>query len=232
MDPWPRPAPDAPLWRYLPLWKFESLLAERALYFRRAGLLADPLEGTAPATNRAVRPTLLQRYPHFRPWIEPLDAFEAQARRETYLNCWFGGEREDGAMWDDYAEGGRGVAIRTTVARLEAALAPGTGRTVVVLQVRYINRERERFVELGNTLYWYAHKDERFAHEREVRAITIHHDFDAQPAGLFIPVDVTRLFEQIVVGPRAPAETVLRVHDLLADARLPDRIALSMLALR
>ncbi len=186
-DPWPDPPAEARLWRYLSLAKFESLISDKAVYFCQAQRLEDAFEGTAPPTNRAVRPALLERYPQFRPWIEPLDAFEAQARRETYLNCWFTGDDEDPAMWQAYADGGRGVAIRSSVAALRDALVPGPAHAVMVLQVRYIDRERERFVEIGNTIHWYVHKDRRFATEREIRAITIHHDPAGQPVGIKDP---------------------------------------------
>jgi len=36
---------EAPLWRYISIAKLESLLRTGALYFRRADLFEDPLEG-------------------------------------------------------------------------------------------------------------------------------------------------------------------------------------------
>ena len=211
--------------------KFVSLLEKSALYFHRAALLPDTFEGTAPPTNRAIRPALIRRYPQFGPWIEPLDAFEAQARRETYVNCWFSGDAEDAAMWDQYAEGGRGVVIRTTADRFGEAIIANPARGIMLAQVTYIDRERERFVELGNTLYWYVHKDRRYAHEREVRAITIHHQPEAQPDGLLVPVDLSGLLEQIAVGPRAPGDVVMHVHALAEARGLADRMRLSALEL-
>lgn len=230
-DPLLPPAIETRLWRYLTMRKCASLLETSELYFRRAALLPDAFEGTAPPTNVAVREALLERRPDLRPWIEPLPAFEAQARRETYVNCWFSGDAEDGAMWDQYAEGGRGVVIRTTAGRLGEAIVPNPARGVMLAQVTYIDRERERFVELGSTLRWYVHKDRRYANEREVRAITIHHQPEAQPDGLLVPVDLSGLLDQIVIGPRASGEVVLRVHELSEARGLRDRVRLSALEL-
>jgi hypothetical protein len=211
--------------------KFTALLERGALYFRLASLLDDTFEGTAPATNVSVRDALWKRYPEFRPWIETLPAAEAQARRETYVNCWFSGDVEDSAMWDQYGEGGRGIALRTTAGRLGESIIPDPSRGVVLVPITYIDRERERFIEIGNTLYWYAHKDHRFAREREVRAITIHSEPDAQPDHQLVPVDLGVLLEQIVIGPRASGDVVMRVHELSEAKGLGNRVRLSALEL-
>ena len=47
---------EAPLWRYMSIEKLESLLKEKALYFRRADLFEDPLEGKHSAATIKNRP--------------------------------------------------------------------------------------------------------------------------------------------------------------------------------
>lgn len=134
-------------------------------------------------------------------------------------------------MWAAYGEGGRGVAVRTTAGRLGEAIIPDPVRGVALAEIVYLDRERERLVELGNTLYWFIHKDRRYAHEHEVRALTIHHAPENQPDGLYHPIDLDVLVEHVVVGPRAPGEVVTRVHGLASEHGFATRVRLSALEL-
>lgn len=45
------PDPDAVIWRFMDLWKFERLLNDGALYFRRADLFLDQYEGLLPESR-------------------------------------------------------------------------------------------------------------------------------------------------------------------------------------
>jgi hypothetical protein len=88
--------PDAPLWRVMDLAKFEWLVTKGALYFCRADLFTDRLEGTLPSANRRV-----PRFFGFR--IDPesdkgrefaghKERIWAQFRRWSYVSCWYRGE--------------------------------------------------------------------------------------------------------------------------------------------
>jgi len=39
-------------------------------------------------------------------------------RKTLLVNCWFIGKTETQKMWRDYGDGGKGIAIRSTVKRL------------------------------------------------------------------------------------------------------------------
>ena len=54
---------DTVIWRYFDFPKFVSLLQSRALYFSRANLLGDPLEGSVTRAREAARRRLLQNPP-------------------------------------------------------------------------------------------------------------------------------------------------------------------------
>ena len=51
---------EAPLWRYMSIEKLKSLLKENALYFRRADLFDDPLEGNQSKATLDYRPKFFE----------------------------------------------------------------------------------------------------------------------------------------------------------------------------
>ena len=52
--------PDAVLWRYMDFPKFVSMLKEGALWFSRADLLGDPLEGSFTQAREMERQRMLE----------------------------------------------------------------------------------------------------------------------------------------------------------------------------
>ena len=81
------PDPGAVIWRFLHCWKFEDLIRNSRLYFRRADLLDDDSEGLPPPEYRHVL------------GLHPLDIRErreldhsigsiAQFRESFFINCW------------------------------------------------------------------------------------------------------------------------------------------------
>src|SRR5438445_8674895 len=86
--------PNETIWRYFNFPKFVSLLQNRALYFSRANLLGDPLEGSFTQAREVERQALLEN---------PPESFTREALEEvfhhnidlvaavpsyTYVNCW------------------------------------------------------------------------------------------------------------------------------------------------
>ena len=52
--------PDVPLWRYMDLSKFISLIQTSKLYFARAADLGDPFEGSLPRLNTQMADIIIQ----------------------------------------------------------------------------------------------------------------------------------------------------------------------------
>jgi hypothetical protein len=99
--------------------------------------------------------------------------------RTRYAWCWYASAFESAAMWQLYGQDG--VAIRTSVDKLGAALEP-LHREWMGCQVRYINREpdsRRSFApEQEKDLGWwirrpYFFKGVEYEHEHEVRFVTL-----------------------------------------------------------
>jgi hypothetical protein len=156
-------------------------------------------------------------------------------------------------MWRLYTSGAEGIAIKTTVGRLKSALAEEPC-SVTIGKVQYIDHEIDddwtapSFNVLGPIFC----KRRSFLHEREVRAVITNPDepelqlklAEVQPGlgqtftvpstlgerGLVVPVNLSRLVQQIVVSPQFPAwalkalQRVIEHSGLAITAELSDLI--------
>lgn len=154
------PSDEAVLWRYMDFTKFVDLLATKELYLCRVDLLDDQREGrfTEPEFTR-----LSQRRDDFatsteknRPWF--------------FVNCWCGSERESMPMWDLYAGKAYGVAVKTTMKSLKAAIA-GARDPIFIGRVRYLDWKRHDVNEKGNLIAMCLRKADGYRGEDEVRLV-------------------------------------------------------------
>jgi hypothetical protein len=208
---------DIPIWRYMDLAKYLSMLDRRCLFFARATMLGDPFEGSSTKmmvsgreyirANRATDPTLAQ-------WKDAPDTMFTNMGNifkhfvQSYLiSCWHMNEHESAAMWKLYSSSHEAVCIRSTYRRLRQCLP----QCVYIGEVNYINYETEGF-SVGNSFNFIMHKRLSFEHERELRAIFWDRDGtpEAQPykahigpSGLAIEVDLSALIERVYVSPTA-----------------------------
>lgn len=198
--------------------KFEWLVTKGALYFCRADLFEDQLEGTLPSANL--------RVPRFfgfpidpesdkgREFAGHKERIWAQFRRWSYVSCWYHGESPSELMWDRYAAQGTGVAIRSSFARMALALNR-TRRTVRISDVEYADPEAAAVSErsLAAAL---ARKGPAYSPEVEVRLTT-----SLMPTGpgvgfwseptqrsILIPVTLSHLIAGMCAGPNATAATI------------------------
>jgi hypothetical protein len=208
---------DIPIWRYMDLAKYLSMLDRRCLYFARAILLGDPFEGSSTKrmvsereyirANRATNPALAA----YKDMPETIFASMSQAFKwmvQFYLiSCWHMNEHESAAMWKLYSSSNEAVCIQSTYRRLRLCLP----KCVSIGEVNYINYDTDGFSSL-NAFNFIMHKRLSFAHERELRAIFWETDGtpDAQPYkariepnGLEIELDLPALIERVYVSPTA-----------------------------
>src|SRR5262245_61922308 len=117
---------DAVLWRYMDFPKFLSMLKEGALWFSRADLLGDPLEGSFTQARELERQQMLESPPEGRTREELEDVFRHNTGLTSrhclmmYINCWHQGSHESMALWRGYGGGPYAVAVRTTFGLLDA----------------------------------------------------------------------------------------------------------------
>jgi hypothetical protein len=201
---------DATLWRYLDFAKFIALLQTKALWFPRADLLGDPFEGsfTMPATEyyRQMMPPEDHRI------VEVLGPqTEAISRRMPqfhHISCWHAEEYESAAMWAVYGGQGKGIAVKTTFARLVGSFQ-GSDQIFVGL-VRYIDYGSD-WIRRDNSFRPFLHKRKSFEHEKELRAILMRWPGDewlgkwvqAPPSasGVAVPVDLEQLIQGVCIAP-------------------------------
>jgi len=227
---------EAPLWRYMSIAKLESLLIEKALYFRRADLFDDPLEGKHSSPTLAYRPIMFAGAKDS--WInKTMPMIDARTRKCVYVNCWHNSDTESPYMWDKYTKKGKGIAIKSSLNRIRNGILDRK-REFLVSPVRYIDYEKDHTSD-ANSFYAFFCKDKSYYHEREVRFAFIENfervgepDFDSLDLteGIFIPVDNNLLIEKVIPSAYADEDKEARqVYSLLAACGLAERFQHSVL---
>jgi hypothetical protein len=179
--------------------KFVSLLQTSALHLSRLDLLQDPHEGALPRALVEARRAFLEK--------EGIaDILTGQkVRSACYVSCWALNDVESEAFWRLYAHDDDGVAIQTSYYKLVDVIK-GDDR-LYVGRVSYLDYETQWF-PANNLFYPVMHKRLAFAHEREVRVVTLlgeHVAADSPPGppGLLVSVDLERLVDGVFVTPYA-----------------------------
>jgi hypothetical protein len=252
--------PATPVWRYLSLEAVVATVRDRKLRFTRVDTFPDPFEGSVPkkqiddqlplfagaSHSRMMMTQVAAHYPDISlpvysedPWARMTRLRRAKTRA-AHASCWAGGEESE-ALWRLYCEDngirGLGVALRTTLGRLETSLA---AHDLYVSPVTY--RPYHLGPAFNDELDSFMHKRQGFAAEREVRLL---HWNDAQYLGLIdIPPSVPDLYphlfldwlpgdviEEIVLSPYAdePYEERARAVIGAADPALAVPVILSEL---
>lgn len=185
--------------------KYVALLEENALYFSGLRQLADndPFEGylSWPSIDEYHHPRLGGS-----PDESPEERFAAAVRlfqdlrSDFCVSCWHRSPHESAAMWRLYLQSGEGIAVRSTVGRLMAAVGRDPD-PVYIGDVRYIDYRSDR-IPSANVLHLALHKRRSFEHEREIRALKMGR-FNGE--GTSVPVDLHWLIDAVFVAPTAPA---------------------------
>jgi hypothetical protein len=238
------PHSDLPLWRYMDLAKFLSLLQSSALFFCRLDLLEDQFEGQLPRGKERFRPTDYADSYDFSDKVKVigsgahilLKSHGECCRMWAYVNCWHMSTHESAAMWAIYGTAGQSIAIETTFERLKNCLPPNAS----LRPVQYIDYERNE-IPLGDDLVFFL-KRESFRHEAEVRALildlesmkTKRHGNRLKPRGksdpgMNVPVEIDRLVCKIHVGPKAQDWFFEVVKTLVQSFRLRKPVVRSSL---
>lgn len=109
--------------------------------------------------------------------VEVLKEFYRFQRRSRFAWCWFRSEHESAAMWAFY--GNKGVAIRSSIARLKRALEP-CNQDWLVSELKYVSLQDldwESFIATDDGREWirrpFLLKGLEYAYENEVRLVTV-----------------------------------------------------------
>lgn len=158
------------VWRYLKFSRFVWLLQKRQLWLSRADLLGDPWEITLAGDQlqHVISHAPITTLPL--PKVTPETAMERAKRiipmwrREMFINCWSNSDHESHALWRVYCGSREGVAIQTTLAKLQSSVG-----NLPVLKVTYETPGSRK--QTPTRLDLVTKKRPMFAYEQEVRII-------------------------------------------------------------
>lgn len=187
---------DTIVWKYLDLSKFVDLLLYRKLFMSRSDKFEDQYEGTfSEPTFEEIR-KLSEGNPGF------LDFYKTR-RKNIVVSSWHINAYESFAMWQIFTQKNEGLAIQSTLGRLQQALDVEQTFEQHIGQVNYIDYKKE-YIPFDNSFFPFLFKRKSFQYEREIRVIT-----DVTPHhltidnGLKIDIGVEALVEKIYIHPKS-----------------------------
>lgn len=213
------PDGEEPLWRYMDLAKFTSLLLTKKLWLSSAEVLAkeDPYEVTISSSNVAefAHEQMAEIVPDFPEKV--LKLYE-QVRPYLFLNCWHAAKEESVAMWKTYASYDAGIAIVSSGRRMRTALRRSS-ESLFLGRVEYVDYQQD-VIDPRNLFGPALKKRHSFSYEREVRLIHLfgmgraEGELPPPPAGFGIRCDLSALTERVEVSPAAEDWFVENVRDI------------------
>jgi len=132
------------------------------------------------------------------------------------ISCWHASETESVAMWKLYATGPVGIAISTTVERIQKSLTETSERNLNlhVGTVQYIDHEADAFsindLENRTALQCLFEKRREYSHEREVRFVL------ANAKETEIPLTDMKFIDRVITSPEFPTWAVSSLQSMLA----------------
>jgi hypothetical protein len=173
--------------------RFLDLLANKRLWFNRLDRLHDPREGLL--TDREYASQSMR--------LDGRAASVEKSRSLTFVNCWQQDDRESMAMWDLYGADACGIATRSTIGSLKAAVA-STWIPIYISRVKYIDWTQHEG-DTENLIGMCVRKTDGYRHESEVRLIvgdTVPEPFpvlsEETPRGA--PVDCERIARDVLTA--------------------------------
>jgi hypothetical protein len=106
-------------------------------------------------------------------------------------------------MWQIFTGNSEGLAIRSTVGRLQKALGPENQYEQYIGEVNYIDYKKE-YIPFDDAFFPFLFKRKSFQYEREIRIITDVTQYGVSiNDGLKISVDIRQLIDKIYIHPKS-----------------------------
>jgi len=188
--------PDTIVWKYLDLSKFVDLLLYRKLFMSRSDKFEDQYEGTfSEPTFEEIKKLSIDN-PGF------LEYYKTH-RKNVVISSWHINEYESFAMWQIFTQKSEGLAIQSTLGRIQKALDADADYEQHIGEVNYIDYKKE-YIPFENTFFPFLFKRKSFQYEREIRIISDLTSFNLEiDNGLKIDVDICNLIEKIYIHPKS-----------------------------
>lgn len=188
--------PETIVWKYLDLSKFLDLLLSNKLFMSRSDKFEDQYEGTFSEPTFEEIKKISKNNPDFLHYYK-------QKRKNIVISSWHINEYESFAMWQIFTKNNEGIAIQSTVDRLQKALYTESRIDQYIGEVHYIDYKKE-LIPFEDEFFPFLFKRKSFQYEKEVRIIS-----DVTPLnidvneGIKIHVDVEQLIEKIYIHPKS-----------------------------
>ncbi|TDE03166.1 DUF2971 domain-containing protein [Flavobacterium hiemivividum] len=188
--------PDTIVWKYLDLSKFLDLLMSKKLFMSRSDKFEDQYEGTfSEPTFEEIKKLSIDN-PDFL-------KFYKEQREKVAISSWHINEYESFAMWQIFTQNTEGLAIQSTIGRLQKALAPENNYKQFIGEVNYIDYKKE-YIPFDDMFFPFLFKRKSFQYEREVRIISdVAESTITLNDGLKINVNLDQLIEKIYIHPKS-----------------------------
>ncbi len=188
--------PDTIVWKYLDLSKFLDLLLSQKLFMSRSDKFEDQYEGTFSEPTFEEIKKLAINNPEF------LNYYKTH-REKVAISSWHINEYESFAMWQIFTQNSEGLAIQSTIGRLQKALEPEKNLKQYIGQVNYIDYKKE-YIPFDDMFFPFLFKRKSFQYEREVRIISDTSDTKINiNDGIKINVDISQLIDKIYIHPKS-----------------------------
>ncbi|MGL2994714.1 hypothetical protein [Flavobacterium sp. TSSA_36] len=189
-------APETIVWKYLDLSKFLDLLLSQKLFMSRSDKFEDQYEGTFSEPTYEEIKKLSKDNPDFLKYYKT-------HREQVAISSWHINEYESFAMWQIFTQNSEGLAIQSTIKRLQKALAPEDHFKQYIGEVNYIDYKKE-YIPFDDLFFPFLYKRKSFQYEREVRIISDVTENNLKlNDGLKINVDINQLIEKIYIHPKS-----------------------------
>lgn len=188
--------PNTIVWKYLDLSKFLDLLMSEKLFMSRSDKFEDQYEGTfSEPTFEEIKKLSIDN-PDF------LNYYKTH-REKVAISSWHINEYESFAMWQIFTQNSEGLAIQSTIGRLQESLIPETNFNQYIGEVNYIDYKKEH-IPFDDLFFPFLFKRKSFQYEGEVRIITDIGESDIKiNEGLKINVNINQLIEKIYIHPKS-----------------------------
>ncbi|MFE3868995.1 hypothetical protein ACFX5E_13075 [Flavobacterium sp. LS2P90] len=188
--------PNTVVWKYLDLSKFLDLLMSQKLFMSRSDKFEDQYEGTfSEPTFEEIRKLSIDN-PDF------LNYYKTH-REKVAISSWHINEYESFAMWQIFTQNSEGLAIQSTIGRLQESLVPEINFKQYIGEVNYIDYKKEH-IPFDDMFFPFLFKRKSFQYEGEVRIITDIGESEIKiNEGLKINVNINQLIEKIYIHPKS-----------------------------
>jgi len=188
--------PNTIVWKYLDLSKFLDLLLSQKLFMSRSDKFEDQYEGTfSEPTYEEIKKIAINN-PEF------LNYYKTH-REKVAVSSWHINEYESFAMWQIFTQNSEGLAIQSTIGRLQNAVNAEKNHKQYIGEVNYIDYKKE-YIPFDDMFFPFLFKRKSFQYEREVRIISDVSESNIKlNDGLKINVDINQLIEKIYIHPKS-----------------------------